>query len=111
MDVFRCAGRLFQILVPADAKEPFIAIDVLQNTGTMLLDVDDLSICLFGFDVLMRSIRYPGAVPTSHLNTNIANLYTILSLIFSQFRLFRWSRMSSYFLCSLTTLQAMFWIC
>ena len=64
LDVFRCAGRLFQILGPADAKEPFIAMEVLENTGTTSLDIDDLSIHLFGFDVLMRSIRYPGAVPT-----------------------------------------------
>ena len=56
LDVFRCTGRLFQILGPADVKEPFIAVDVLQNTGTTSLDVDDLSIHLFGFDVLMRSI-------------------------------------------------------
>ena len=62
LDVFRCAGRLFQILGPADVKEPFIAVDVLQNTGIKSLDIDDLSIHLFGFDILMRSIRYPDAV-------------------------------------------------
>ena len=62
-------------------KEPFIAVDVLQNTGATSLDIDDLSIHLFGFEVLMRSIRYPGAVPTLHLNTNIATLYAIPSLI------------------------------
>ena len=111
LDAFRCAGRLFQILGPADAKEPFIAVDAWQNTGTTSLDIDDQSIHLFWFDVLMRSIRYPGAVPALHLNTNTATLYAVLSLIFSQGRICRWSEMWLYFLSSLTTLQAMFWIC
>ena len=88
-------GRLFQVMGPPDVKEPFIAVDVLQNTGTMSLDIDDLSILLFGFDVLMRSIRYPGAVPALHLNTNITTLYASLSLIFSQCKLFSWSEMWS----------------
>ena len=57
LGVLRCAGRLFQILGPADAKEPFIAVDVLQNTGTMSFDYEDLSIHLSQFEVFMRLIK------------------------------------------------------